>query len=71
MCIICNAEKYGDAAYCAHLSTGKSMKETADLFLKCSQECKGTIHEKKYKAIAYKMKRMAKDWNRLEEERES
>lgn len=70
MCIICNAPKNGDEALMLHLQTASSMIKTADSFEAASEEAQNTEQKKRYKSIAYKIRRMKRDWNRLEEERE-
>lgn len=70
MCIFCNAGDIGHKAYGLHLRARVTMKQASDAFLEASKSCENSEQAKRYKSIAYKMKRMIKDWNRLEEERE-
>lgn len=60
-------------AYVSHGIAGREMKKAAEFMLLASQNTsefasKGTAE--RYRKIAYKMKRLTKEWNRLEQERE-
>lgn len=71
MCIICNApDPYGDKAMQAHHVAGNRMKASGDAFLVLAEHADKPEQAKRYKQVAYKMKRLTREWNKLEEERE-
>lgn len=71
MCIICNCN-YDDAtAFLTYFSdAGKQMRKAADYMLACSRSATTPEARKRYSALHKEMVRMARDWNRLEQDRE-
>jgi uncharacterized coiled-coil DUF342 family protein len=71
MCIICNCGDDGDEFLTAHSRTSGAMQEAKDAMLKCSQTATDPAVRKRYDAMHKKITRMLRDWNRIEQERES
>ena len=74
MCIICNCKEYSkapDEFISAFESSRASMKKACDSMKRVSEEAISEEHAKRYDRTHKKMVRLLRDWNRIEQERES
>lgn len=71
MCIICNCGDDGDEFLSAFASARIEMKRAKEAMLKCSQVATTTSDRAKYDTTHKAMARLIREWNRLEESRES
>ena len=70
MCIVCNSGDSGSQALDDHRTAGDRMKRAADSMLQAALSTASPSAAKRYKRTHKAMVRMARDWNRLEQERE-
>lgn len=66
MCIICNCNEKGDEFLMDHFSARVAMKKA----IKSMEACYDVSNMKKYRKAQYKMVRILREWNRIEENRE-
>lgn len=71
MCIICNCGDTGDAFLLAHTGAANRMKLAAEAMLKCAMIAPTPEQRRQYDRTHKKIVRQLRDWNRLEQERET